>query len=406
MENKEVNLLDYGVVLVKWRRLFIVNFLVVCTITAIISLLMPKWYRSTAILLPPEDSNADMLNLASLVSNLPIKGLGLNLGSNQVTSYLAILQSRTVREEVAVRFNLQELYDQKDIEKTLEELDDNVSFTIGKEGQIFISVLDQSPQRAADMANTFVALLDSLNKNFKITRARNNRILVEKRFNENINTLGRVETELKQFQEKHGVIDIPEQTKAAILGAAELQAQIYATEIELGVKEQYLKTDHASIVEGRATLRELRRKLGEMEGSALPQAANGQAEAPRLFIPFTRVPELGLQYARLYREVLVQNKLFEFLFQMYEQAKIQEAKDSPTVQVLDPGRVPIRKAKPKRMIMVLVAGLLSLVLTGIYVFGKEYLDSLQARGGETADKIDWIKAQVQHDVKLLRKRSS
>jgi uncharacterized protein involved in exopolysaccharide biosynthesis len=347
-----------------------------------------------------------MLNLASLVSNLPIKGLGLNLGSNQVTSYLAILQSRTVREEVAVRFNLQEVYDQKDIEKTLEELDDNVSFTIGKEGQIVISVLDKSPERAANMANTFVMLLDSLNRNFKITRARNNRVLVEKRFNENVNTLGKVETQLKQFQEKHGVIDIPEQTKAAILGAAELQAQVYATEIELGVKEQYLKTDHASIVEGRAMLRELKRKLNEMEGSSLPQATNGHAEAPRLFIPFTQVPELGLQYARLYREVLVQNKLFEFLFQMYEQAKIQEAKDSPTVQVLDQGKVAIRKAKPKRMIMVLVAGLLSLVLTGIYVFGREYLDSLQAKGGETADKIDWIKAQMQHDVKLLRKRSS
>src|SRR5262245_27632192 len=103
MENKEVNLLDYGVVLVKWRRLFLVNFLVVCTITGIISLVLPKWYRSTAILLPPEDSNMDALNLASLVSNLPIKGLGLNLGSSQVTNYLAILQSRTVREEVALR---------------------------------------------------------------------------------------------------------------------------------------------------------------------------------------------------------------------------------------------------------------------------------------------------------------
>ena len=405
MKENEVGLLDYTVVLVKWRRLFITNFLIICALTAIVSLIIPKWYRATAVLLPPDNDNMDAFNLASLVANLPLGGLGLSLGSTQVTNYLAILKSRTVREEVAQRFNLQEIYDKEDIEKTLEELDDNIDFTLGKDSQIIIEVLDKSPARAAAMANTFVTLLDSINTQFKVTKARNHRLLVERRFQENVATLQTVEQEMKTFQQKHGIIDIPEQTKAAILGAAELQAQIYVTEIELGVKEQYLKPDHPTMLETRATLHELRRKLDEMQHGTFSRNANGKAEAGRLFIPFTDVPELGLQYARLYRDVLVQNKLYEFLFQMYEQAKIQEAKDAPTVLILDPAKVPIRKARPKRMIMVLIAGILSIILTAAFVFSKEYVSNVKSQGGEEAEKMEWIGKQLGRLPGLRRKSS-
>jgi uncharacterized protein involved in exopolysaccharide biosynthesis len=403
MEKKEVNLFDYAAVFVKWRRLFTFNFLVVCVATAIISLILPKWYRATAVIMPPEKDTGSM-NIASMLSNLPISGLGINLGTNETMNYLAMLRSRTVRENIVKKFDLQKVYDKDDIELTLKAFDQNIEFNIGKEGQIIIEVFDKVPTRATDIANTFVSELDSLNTLFKVQKARFNRIWLENRYNQNVKALQATELELKNFKERHGVIDIPEQTKAAILGAAELQAEIYTTEIELAVKERYLTPTHGEVVEARAKVQELKHKLGELEGSAGMAATDGNGRASSIFIPFSNLPDLALQYARLYREVLVQGKLYEVIFQMYEQAKIQEAKDTPTVQVLDRAQVPIRKAKPKRMIMVAIAGLISLIVTGLFVFIKESIARIETSGGERAEQLQWMKQQLRSDRARLFRR--
>ena len=406
MEKQESNLLDYSLVFFKWRGLFIKSFLIICIITAIISLIIPKWYRATAALLPPEGGSLDALNISSLVSNLPIGGLGLGLGATPASNYVAILKSRTVRQEIVERFNLQNIYDKEDIEKTLEELDNNIDIYIAEEGQIVIEVLDKVPVRSADMANTFVSLLDSINTHFKVAKARYHRILVEKRFTQNVSDLERSENSLKNFQETYGIVDIPEQTKAAILGAAELQTQIQLTEIELGVQQKFLRPDHASVVETQVKLVELRRKFDEIKHGATESPTNGDGQGTRLFIPFSDVPDLGMQYARLYREVFIQNKLHETLFQLYEQAKIQEASDTPTVQILDTARTPVRKTKPKRMIMVLVAGILSIIITALYILSVEYYNNIIARGDESAENLKWIKEQLSRDMRFWRKRPS
>lgn len=404
MEEKEVNFFDYMAVTIKWRRLFIINFLVVSVVTAIISLIMPKWYRATSVILPAKENDMESFNLAALAANLPISGLGLNLGTSQLTNFVAILKSRTVRQTIAERFELQNIYDQEDIEKTLQEMDNNIDFIIGKEGQIVIEVLDKSPQRSADMANTFVTLLDSINTKFKLTRARNHRILVEKRFTENIEALHEAEQHLKAFQEKYGVIDIPEQTKAAITGAADLQAMIYMTEVELGIKEKYLRSDHAEVLELKAKLDQLKRKLGELQTGSLQENTNGKAGTASIFIPFNAVPDLGLQYARLYRDMVVQNKLYEVIFQMYEQAKIQESKDTPTIQVLDAAQIPLRKSKPKRTLLVLGAGLISLFITALYVFLREFLIRIENSGSTKAMQWQWIREQIHADWSKIRRR--
>ncbi|NUO79661.1 hypothetical protein HUU05_06270 [candidate division KSB1 bacterium] len=404
MEEKEVKIFDYLAVIVKWRHLFVINFLIVSVITAIISLIMPKWYRATAVILPSKESDMESFNLAALAANLPISGLGLNLGTSQLTNFVAILKSRTVRQTIAERFQLQRIYDQEDIEKTLQEMDDNIDFIIGKEGQIVIEVLDKSPQRSADMANSFVVLLDSINTKFKLTRARNHRILVERRFTENIEALHEAEQKLKMFQEKYGVIDIPEQTKAAITGAADLQAMIYMTEVELGIKEKYLRSDHAEVLELKAKLDQLKRKLGELQTGTLHENTNGTAGTSSIFIPFNAVPDLGLQYARLYRDMVVQNKLYEVIFQMYEQAKIQESKDTPTIQVLDAAQLPLRKSKPKRTFLVLGGGLISFFITALYVFTREFLSRLENSGSVKAMQWQWIREQIHADWSRIRRR--
>ena len=236
---KKVNLIDYLYVFVKWRKLLITNFFIVCVVAIVISLLLPKWYESSAVIMPPK-SDFNNLNISALVSKLPFGGLGIPMGSEEVQAFMAILKSRTIKEIVINKFNLIEVYEKKDIERTLEALEDNIEGTLGDEGQILLSVLDQEPKRAAEMANTLLSALDSIYTQLNIQKARNDRIFIEKRFTQNKEDLKTAEEQLKAFQEKYGVIDIPEQIRVAIGSAAEIQTLIYMTEIELGIKQENL----------------------------------------------------------------------------------------------------------------------------------------------------------------------
>ncbi len=400
MEHQQVNLIDYLHVVVKWRRLLIKNFLLVSVLSVVISLLLPKWYESQAVIMPPEEEIRG-LNISALLSKLPLSGFGLGGESNQVLSFMAILKSRNLQEKIIHKFNLIEVYEKKDIDRTLKRLEDNVEFVIGDEGQIVISVLDRKPERAAAMANEFVALLDSIYTKLNIQKARHDRMFIERRFNQNKADLRKAEEALKAFQATYGVIDIPEQTRAAISSAAELYSMIYLTEIELAVKRRYLSSTHNELRRKEAELQELKRKLAELKVGT--SNTGGLEKNDELFIPFEKVPDLSLQYIRLFREVQVQNKLYEYLIQIYEQARIDEAKDIPSIQVLDFGAVPIYKAKPKRAVIVIVAVLLSLIVSLMYVFAKEYLNKALERQDSESEKLQWIRTQLAQDFDRLRR---
>jgi len=401
---KKVNLIDYFYVFVKWRKLLITNFFIVCVVAIVISLLLPKWYESSAVIMPPK-SDFNNLNISALVSKLPFGGLGIPMGSEEVQAFMAILKSRTIKEIVINKFNLIEVYEKKDIERTLKALEDNIEGTLGDEGQILISVLDQEPKRAAEMANTLLSALDSIYTQLNIQKARNDRIFIEKRFTQNKEDLKTAEEQLKAFQEKYGVIDIPEQIKAAIGSASELQTLIYMTEIELGIKQENLASSHILILQDKLKLSKLKKKLGELKAGN-PNSNGGLDPEDDLFIPFDLVPDIGLEYLRLYREIEVQNTIFEFLIQLYEQAKIEEAKDIPSIQVIDYPAVPIYKAKPKRAIIVIVAGLFSLIISSIFVFTRETLRNIVTKGDAHSEKVIWIKEQINQDMRFFRRKKN
>lgn len=377
-------LFDYLFALVKWRRWIAINFIAVCLLTTMIVFLLPKWYRATTTIMPPR-KDFGVLGLSTVIDNLPFAGFDLLKGSEDLLIYVAILNSRTVMESVAEKFDLQRIYEVEDPEKAVKALRKNVEIRIEKEGIISVSVLDNDRQRVAAMANAFAEYLDSLNVELNIEKARNNRIFIERRFDQNKEDLRRAEEELKAFQEKYGAIALPEQTAAAIKGAAELQAKIMLTEVELRLMEKYLAPTHDEVVRKRNELAELRKKLNEMKyGSG--SVADGKVNED-LFIPFIEVPQVGLDYARRFRELEVQKTLYQLLIQQYEQAKIQEAKDVPTVQVLDKAIPPLRKAKPKRLTIVLLSGISATFIFIFFIFASERLRLLQHEDPQRYQKI-------------------
>lgn len=414
MESK--NIINFFTVVAQRRRLIIINFLIVCFIAAAFSLIMPKTFTARATILAPQDES-DLLGLSSVLGNLPIGKLGLGMISKETYTCIAILNSRTVMEAIAQKFNLQALYKAKNLEQTVKELREHVNVEINEDLTISVAVSaatdfltskqeeDVVRKRAADMTNAFLQELDQVNKHLKTEKARNNRIFIEKRYQQNMDDLKKAEVALKEFQEIHGLIALPEQTEASIKAAAEIKAQATVKEIEVAVLSQYVSGSHAELARAKKELRELNRKLDEMKTGDYAGAAeqNGKSDA-KLFVPFNQAPELGLQYVRLYREVTLQQKIMEFLLPQYELAKIQEAKDTPTVQVLDEAVMPIKRTKPKRAIMVLTAGFLSIFFSVIAVLFQEYVRTMESKNSEDFQKLQAIMQSVRGDIRKVFRR--
>ncbi len=389
----EVGVWDYLYVLYKWRRFIIINVFVITLIAVVVALLLPVQYKATATVVAPRKT--DILGGLGVFSQ-SIREFapflrGLSGGQLPLFTYLAILNSRTAMEKVVNKFDLIKVYGIKDssMEKAIKKLRGNTDFEIDENGVLVINVYDEDRQRAANMANYFVDVLNEINIKLNIEEARNNRIVIERRYLQNLADLKAAEDTLKKFQQKYGIYYLPEQTKASVEAAAELEAQIITEEIKLGILQRQLGEDAAEVRSAKIQIDEMRRRLNQMkEGN---DKLKGEMS---LFVPFKDMPELGLQYLRLYRDYEIQNKLLEFIVPLYEQAKIEEQKNVPVVQVLDRAVPPERKARPFRTLIVLSVFASSFVLFVVVAFlsesflnKKKLLNSLEIKTYNFAQKI-------------------
>jgi uncharacterized protein involved in exopolysaccharide biosynthesis len=331
-------------------------------------------YESTATLLPQLDSKEGG-GLAALLTATGAGGMAQNLGAslpNMPTTptdvFVAILKSRVMADEVIAKFGLMALYDERTMHDTRAELAERVRIAVSKEKVIKVTVEDTNPQRAADIAAHFVAGLDRLNRTLNVSKAGQNRAFLERRLNETMETMAKAEEALRDFQAKNKAVAVEAQSKAMIEAAAMIQGQITAQEVQLQVMEGYLSPDNPDLSRVRSSIEELRKQLGLMESG---KGAKGAPVGGRLHPAMITVPDLALQYGRLLRELKVQETLYALLTSQYEQAKITEARDTPTVQVLDPPVPADKQSKPRPVLYTALAGLAGLCLATILAYALE-----------------------------------
>ncbi len=399
MKEKEVNLWDYLMVLAKWRRMIGLNFIGVCLLVVLISLFLPKWYTATTSILPPQGEGGG-LSLPSGLATLASLSGGLSLPGTATPSdvFAAILKSRSVAERVIRVNGLMKVYKAKDLQEAMRTLHSHSNIDVSPEGIIRIEVTEKDPSLAARVANSLVEALDGVNREKSTSRAKSARIFIEKRLDSTKAELKRAEEKLRRFQEVHKAISLSDQTKAAIEKAADLRAEKAVLEIKLGVLRQSMGGIHPQVQRLRTQINEYDKQLRKME------FGGGEDD---FLLPFSQVPSFALELARLARDLKVEEEIFEFLTQQYEQAKIQEKRDTPTVQVLDEAIPPTQKSKPKRTVLVGLAGLLSLFVGVFLAFGLEYMERVSS--SEESQKISRISSLLREDYlrlrdKLTRKR--
>lgn len=300
--------------------------------------LIPKVYRATAVILPPEES--DLLSNMSLaqraLSKFPRFGI-LEDYFTPADTYKAILLSRSVQTAIVREFDLQRLYHRPSMEKTLKVLQGRCKVRLNPDGTIAVSMDDGDPKRAAAMANRLLAQLDEFNVEKRNTTAHKTRVFLERRLAETDSLLRADEAALKAYQEKHHAVVPTISEGADVRGATDLMARKMQLELRLGMLRTYLSEDQEQVVQAKLELEQLDRQI---DG----------------------IPRLHDDLVRLARDAKIQEQLYVLLRSELEQARIRESMDTPTVQILDPAEPPERQNWPKRTLLAAAAALLALTL--------------------------------------------
>lgn len=385
---EEANLLDYLYVLAKWRRLIIASVLVVSALTALVSLLLPQEWKAATTLVPPEEE-FDQMGLGMLLN----PAMPLNIGGlvGQPTSaerLTTLLKSRRVLGAIVDRFDLVREYGAPFREQAIEALDDHIEEELGRDGTLEIEVRASSPALAADMANALAAELDQVNRAYKQQQARALREFLEARVQMvrgELETNGRT---LQRFQERYGLVNIEEQTAAAVEVVKNIVQKQVLQQMNLGVLRQHLATDHAERRLVELEVAELEKQLQVFTGEVESQTGEAvEITRQSLGPPLKELPELGFEYAKLSLDLKVKEEIIRFLDTKLEEAKYKEALDTPTLQVLDAATPPNFRSAPRRTLMVLVAALCSLVLSAMLAFGCESLNQVSSRNRDQLEAI-------------------
>ena len=373
----EINLLDYWRVIRKRWKIIAWIFGVSVITAGVISLLMSPIYRAKTTLMPLESSGSQLSAAMRNLGSLPfVGGMVPSIGGASADKLVAVLQSRTVAEDVIRALDLIKVLFEEDrdepptIQDAVRSLTEATKITDDKKGLISVSVEYKDPGIAADIANQYtIALQRFLNEN-ALSGEKRNRIFIENQLKKAKEELREAEEAMKVFQTSKKIIAMDAQTEAAIKALADLRAQVTAREVQLGVMKQFSTPSNPDVLRIKDELRELKKQLSMLE----TRGSNPETDAlPRL----SEAPTIGLEYVRLKRKVLTEEKVFELMTQQYEIAKIDEAKEDITFQVIDRAIPPEKRVKPKRKLNVMLAGIVSLFVGVFLVFFLEYLGNLK-----------------------------
>jgi uncharacterized protein involved in exopolysaccharide biosynthesis len=360
--------------------------------STLLAFVIPVRFHSTTRLMPPDTlSESGMGMMAALASRAGTGGIG-GLASDLLgvkssgALFVGILGSQTVQDALIDEFHLKKVYHDSKLEDARKDLAEHTDVSEDrKSGIITIAATDHDAKRAAEMAGAYVNELDRLVAQVSTSSARRERIFLEGRL-QNVKTdLDLAARNFSDFASKNTAIDIPEQGKAMVEAAAGLQGQLIAAQSELSGLRTIYADNNVRVRTVEARVNELDKKLNEIGSGGTP---GGGVSANSLYPSIRKLPLLGVTYADLYRQTKIQETVYELLTQQYELAKVEEAKEIPTVKVLDAAIVPTKKTFPPRTVIVLLGTMLGMTVAMSWVLGKTRWDAVDASDPRKAFAVE------------------
>jgi tyrosine-protein kinase Etk/Wzc len=348
--NTRISILDLILILLN-RKWFLIIGMSLISVSAVITvLLLDSEYRAVGVVLPSKQKMGSPLG--SLMGDVPLGGLLKSfdfLGQGDNNQFLTILESRRLADIVVDRFDLLHHYGFSGkrkfyYEDLLREYHEQVKVEEDNMENIRISVTDTNAQFAADMVNFIIDQLDSISYQISQESARGSLAFFEKRLDIIRKDLDSTHHAFADFQIKHNFIDMETQVKASVETLAGIEAEAMAADIQGEILSNTFGNNER--------MNEMKRKKTVLDRRVKDYMLKGGGS---LVLPLTKTPELAIQYAYLYRDVKVNETLYSYILQMYEQAKFREANNSPVVTVLERAKPAEKRSSPKRMVVCLLA---------------------------------------------------
>ena len=304
-------------------------------IAALLSLLLPNWYRAESTMLPPTEGGESGFGLlAGMIQTSALNNLGLATTSSPSDVFGEILKSRLLSEAAVTKFGLERIYRRKGMDRTLKEFQRHLAVRVNAAGLLNVSFEDRNAQRAADITNFLVAELDRFNVDTYKTRGKRLRRFLQGRVGEVQRQLLASEERLLEYERKHRVVSSSENDAAR--GVSDILAQKFNLETQRAYVSSYTSPGSAELSGIERQLRALNSEIGKL-------------------------PEVKKEGARLALDVEMQRKLLMLMTAQFEDARMQETRDTPTVTVLDAASVPQIKARPVRSLIVAAAAFMALL---------------------------------------------
>ncbi len=375
-EVAKINFVDAALVLLKWKKVILGGTLITMIFSIVLFFFVfDLIYFSTATI---KSSGKGMSMLMGLDGLGDLGGIGDLVGgggstSKELSYYMEIISSRRCLEPLIVKFGLKErdefLYMEDAIKNFRTEklvLDfDKLS------GLLTIGVYDKNPELAKEMVDFIILELNRINIELSVLNARNNREFIEKRYYQSKEDLSKAEDTLKAFQQVYGVApDL--QIKAAAQSLFTIEAELKSEEVKLDVLRNLLSADQPEVKLQEAKINSLKNKISEIQNST----------SVTDFLSLGNSPNIALSYIRMQREIEIQTKILTFILPLFEQAKIEEKRETPTVLVLDQPYIAERKSKPKRLLYVAISAFLSILLISFSIllyeiYFKKFLTAIK-----------------------------
>lgn len=365
------------------RRLFLRACAAGALASTLVAFFIPRSYTSTTQLMPPDTQSTSGLAMMAALTAKAGGGLGSMAGDllglkSSGALFIGVLRSQTAQERLIQRFDLRKVYGKKLISDARIKLDENTAISEDrKSGIISISVTDHNAQRAAALANGYVNELNSLVAELSTSAAHRERVFLEERLKVAKQDLDNAANQLAQFSSKNNTLDIQTEGKAMLEAAGAITGQMIAAQSELEGLRQIYTDNNPRVRALNARVAELRKQLNKLGGTAADsanvEAASAEGSKASNGMPYPTIrslPLLGAKYGDYYRRAKIQETVFELLTEQYELAKVEEAKETPSVKVLDTALVPERKSFPPRLLIIFLGTFLVFSVSVVWVLGS------------------------------------
>ncbi len=366
-EEKKLDILDYFIVLIKWKK-FIVIFMFFSLLLTYLTIrfTIKEQYDSQALIIPSEDNSVS--GLAGLLSDFDPFSMGFGGGASpEMGMYNTIIFSRSSLENVIKKFDIYRVYevDTTGVEykqNTLEMLSKSLSTEITDDGAFVIKARTINAQLSADIVNYVINMMNDRIIELRAKKSRLNRQFLGKRVAEVKAQLTAAEDSLKVFQEESGILSAEDQIRNILGVYSDLEVNLMAKETQLNILENVLSKNSSEVEALKMEVETYKKQFEKLKKSGNDSGT---------IVAMEDIPQAGLTYLRLYRNVQIQQQILQFVLPLYEQAKFDEQKDLPILQVIDYAEAPPKKSYPPRTVMSLAINIGIFILLTLYIFMKE-----------------------------------